>query len=113
MLGADPEHRSRQIDLEAARAGPELYLTFTVVGVALRMQDMDLREHLTLLGANAAAMLLAGAVRGWYTDNWANMPMRRNVMFSIWAGFALMELVIRTRIRPYWLRVRLRRPVAV
>lgn len=105
LVGADPARRSRQIDLETV-CGPEMYATFVVVGCALSMQPFSLRSKLKIIVGNWAAVVAAGVVRSLYTNNWNDMVIRRHVLCSTWAGFALTQLVVDRAIRPYWLRRR-------
>jgi len=105
LAGADPARRSRQIDLEVM-SGPAMYATFMVTGCALSMQPFSLRSKLKLLVGNFVAVTTAGLVRATYSSNWNEMVTRRHVLCSIWAGFALAQLVIDRAIWPYWLQRR-------
>ena len=105
LAGADPARRSRQIDLEVM-SGPAMYATFMVTGCALSMQPFSLRSKLKLLVGNFVAVTTAALVRATYSSNWNAMATRRHVLCSIWAGFALTQLVVDRAIWPYWLRRR-------
>jgi len=105
LAGADPARRSRQTDLELM-SGPAMYAPFMVTGCALSMQPFSLRSKLKILVGNFVAVTTAGLVRATYSSNWNAMATRRHVLCSIWAGFALTQLVVDRAIWPYWLRRR-------
>lgn len=105
VMGADPARRTMQIDLELL-VGAELYSTFAVVGAALSLQPFELSDKLSIVCANAVAVLGAGALRASYSHNWKVLEVRRDVLYSLWTGFALMHLVINRAIKPFWLRRR-------
>ena len=105
LAGADPARRSRQTDLELM-SGPAMYAPFMVTGCALSMQPFSLRSKLKILVGNFVAVTTAGLVRATYSSNWNEMVTRRHVLCSIWAGFALTQLVVDRAIWPYWLRRR-------
>lgn len=105
LVCADPARGSTQIDRESL-SGAALYSTFAVVGASLSLQPFELWTKLALMGANAVAVLGAGALRATYSHNWKALEVRRDVLCSLWTGFALMNLVIHRAIKPYWLRRR-------
>ena len=73
-MAADPAHRSKHIELELL-SDAELYSTFAVVGASLSLQPFELWTKLALMGANAVAVLGAGAVRASYSDNWKALTL--------------------------------------
>ena len=55
-----------------------------MVGASLSLQPFELWTKLALMGANAVAVLGAGALRATYSHNWKALEVRRDVLCSLW-----------------------------
>ena len=101
FTNTDPESRFKVIDMEDA-SGSELWLPYILVGVVLAMEPFSMRTQVGLLGGNGLITAVNNVGRALYTSNWLALGVRLRVVLSMWTGFALMQCVVLSVIKPSW-----------